>query len=248
MRIVSLVPSWTETLLEAGVNVVGRTRFCIHPAERVRAIPAVAGTKDWNWPRIQELQPDFLLLDREENPKFMSEQKDVPWVATHVRSVADMPQEMTRLAETFQSDPLREQARRWREVLARIAIRPWDQLPGVVEWWRKPECEIENVIYVIWKKPWMAAGPDTFIGSMLASLGEKNSLCAFDTKYPELNEEALRKPGTLLLFSTEPYPFRKEKQRILEQFSGASALVDGESFSWFGVRALQFLEREFVVR
>ncbi len=91
MRVVSLIPSWTETLLEAGVNVVGRTRFCVYPADKVRNIPAVAGTKNWDFAAIKALKPDLLLLDKEENPKWMAEQTEIPVFSTHITSIQSMP-------------------------------------------------------------------------------------------------------------------------------------------------------------
>lgn len=69
MRLISLVPSWNETLIECGLNVVGRSRYCIHPEDRVRDIPIVGGTKDIRWDRVREARPDLLVLDREENPE-----------------------------------------------------------------------------------------------------------------------------------------------------------------------------------
>ena len=73
MRVVSLVPSLTETLLECGVEVVGRTRFCIHPADKVADIPAVGGTKEVNWQRCLALEPDLVVMDKEENTLEMAQ-------------------------------------------------------------------------------------------------------------------------------------------------------------------------------
>lgn len=240
MRVVSLVPSWTETLIECGVEVVGRTRYCIHPEAHVRSIPAVAGTKDWDWPAVLALKPDLLILDREENPKFMSEQGEVPYLATHVSGVSGMPNELATLAGRFQSERLWRLSERWRALLA-CPLRPaWDgttEIPGLIEWGRKPDRKPSRIEYVIWKKPWMGVSGDTFIGSVLERCGL--SVPHHQAKYPELD---LGDPSTLLLFSSEPFPFAKIF-RSLDALGAPYALVDGEMFSWFGVRSLRFLER-----
>ena len=90
MRIVSMVPSWTETLLKAGVNVVGRTRYCIHPPKLITNIPIVGGTKDVSWDLVEDLKPDLVLLDQEENPLEMAEECPVPYFATHVNSIESL--------------------------------------------------------------------------------------------------------------------------------------------------------------
>ena len=90
MRIISMVPSWTETLLECGENIVGRTRFCVHPKETVESIPCVGGTKDIDWEKIKSLNADFLVLDAEENPKKFLEDSPIPCIATHIENVANV--------------------------------------------------------------------------------------------------------------------------------------------------------------
>src|SRR3954462_7806167 len=99
MKVISMVPSWTETLIECGVEVIGRTRFCIHPRQVVASIPVVGGTKDVNWQRVQLLNADLLILDREENPKWMAEQAPLPVLDTHVQSVDQLPRELERLGQ-----------------------------------------------------------------------------------------------------------------------------------------------------
>ncbi len=246
MRIVSLVPSWTETLLEADVNVVGRTRFCIHPKEKVNGIARVGGTKDWQWERILGLKPDLLILDKEENPKFMSEQNEIPYLATHVASVQDMPREMEKLAQKLENKKLEEIRERWREVLTKNPLSKWnfaDDLPGLLHWGKKPEKKPAQVLYVIWKDPWMIAEPNTFIGSVLSLCGLSNlqKSVGKKSKYPEIDLREFSNTDTLLLFSSEPYPFLKYESE-LGALGFPFAFVNGESFSWFGVRTLRFLE------
>jgi hypothetical protein len=241
MRVVSLVPSWTETLLECGVEVVGRTRFCIHPAPRVRSIPVIGGTKDWDLKAIAELKPDLVVLDREENPKSMSEESQWPWLATHVASCEDLPRELALLQAKIPTADFRFVIERWERVLREPKLSRWNggDFPGLIEWGQKPKSEIEKIVYVIWKNPWMAVSKKTFIGSVLERCGL--GTVEFSKKYPEFLMSDFTATNTLFLFSSEPFPFLKQK-RSLEELGVPYAIVNGESFSWFGIRSLKFLE------
>lgn len=238
MRVISMVPSWTETLLEAGLQVVGRTRFCIHPEPEVEAIPRVGGTKDWNWERILELKPDLLVLDQEENPKWMAEQTDIPYWASHIRGIESVAAALLDLSDRLKSQPLAALASRWERV-DRLPALAEPRYAGVLEWGRRPLLPVKRVVYIIWRDPWMGIAPQTFIGSVLSRLGLP--LPAFETAYPELDLATFPVENTLLLFSSEPYPFMRKREGIHE-LGFPYAFVDGESFSWFGVRSLRFLE------
>lgn len=238
MRVVSLVPSWTETLIDAGVEVVGRTRYCIHPQDKVQSIPAVGGTKKVDWEKIAELKPDLVIFDREENTKEMSSECPLPWHATHVRSINDMPGELKGLADVLQVPALDEFAARWRKVVESPAGSfNRNQPPAFLEWTKHTEAN-GPVIYVIWQEPWMAVGPETFIGSVFSWFG--CTLWGDKRKYPEFDPSKLPQ-DCLFLCSSEPYPFVK-RQDLLSELPGAVALVDGEKLGWFGVRSLNFLE------
>lgn len=228
-----MVPSWTETLLEAGVEVVGRTRFCVHP---VSSVVRVGGTKDWNLDRVRSLGADLLVLDREENPLSMSVDSGLPVWASHIRSMADVAPALLDLSSVLGNEVLREWSVRWSAVAAAEPCGGW---PGIVEWGRRPVGEVRSVVYVIWRDPWMAVGPDTFIGSMLGKTGYP--VHGFVEKYPVVDFAEFYRESTLLLFSSEPYPFLRKREGLAE-LGFPYAFVDGESFSWFGVRALRFLE------
>lgn len=257
MRIVSLVPSWTETLIACGANVVGRTRYCIYPKGQVEKIPVVGGTKQVDLERLVVLNPDLLVLDREENPKAFSELGVCKWFASHVTSAADVPRELGNLAALMEGEVnsatcLRKLEKRWRTLLELSPLHSytsWEGLPGVRKWWRKPQkfgAEISpehRFVYVIWKKPWMAAGPPTFIGSVFQHLGYGSAHFPHTEKYPEIRLEEFGPANTILLFSTEPFPFESAERELLSAFPHAMALIDGEGFSWFGLRSLQFLEK-----
>lgn len=244
MRVISLVPSWTETLVDAGVEVIGRTRFCIHPKDRLAGIPVVGGTKDWDLEKIRSLNPDLVVLDEEENPKFMSE-AGLPSVATHVTSVETVPTALRQLRFATKNLALEKMAVEWDAILARPALARWNgstDLPGVLEWGRKPTREIERVFYVIWRDPWMVVSRDTFIASILEKCGLEGTIEIFHSKYPKIELESLpRKESTLLLFSSEPFPFLKKREGLGE-LGCPYAIVDGEKFSWFGSRSLAFLK------
>lgn len=244
MRVVSLVPSWTETLLECGVNVVGRTRFCVHPSPGVRAIPAVGGTKDLDADSLAALKPDLLLLDREEN---------LPWMAgapcrvhvSHVTSGDDVARELDELSGVLGNRALGTLAAEWRSELASPAY-PREKvrdLPGITEWLRDPSREPENIIYLVWRAPWMAVSRDTFVGSMLTQVGYGGRIPPFPEKYPKLDLGQFDPSRTLLLFSTEPFPFAQKKAE-LRGLGFPAALVDGEAYSWFGMRSLRFLQSQ----
>lgn len=246
MRVVSLVPSLTETLLEAGVAVVGRTRYCVHP-ESARSIPVVGGTKDLDFAKVEALKPDLLLVDKEENLPWMAEASSWKVHCTHVESVADMPGELAGLGVLLQNEGLKKSAEEWRSILRspHVSARAVENLPGILEWVQRPAREPEQILYLIWRNPWMAVAPNTFVGSVLAHLGYGKMLPEFSEKYPKVDLARFDPSRTLLLFSSEPYPFLLQKKRELEGLGFPSALVDGESYSWFGQRALKFLQENF---
>lgn len=255
-----MVPSWTETLIACGAQVVGRTRFCIHPAEKVKTISVVGGTKDIDWEKLEALKPDLLILDQEENPKSMARPEISAFHATHVTSVQDLPFELTSLADAFSqagefkvAERLQELSDRWERVnQAPMPAPSWERLSGLVKWISVPSCTPQEarIVYVIWKNPWMAAAPGTFIASVLQRLGWKTEQiwpgAPAENRsglYPAFEIEALASKSDVLLCSSEPFPFHK-KVRELEALGRPCAVVDGESFSWFGLRSLNFLERE----
>lgn len=244
MRIISMVPSWTETLIEAGANVVGRTRFCIHPKERVRVIPAVGGTKEWSIEKLKNLNPDLIILDREENTREMGQFSGVPMVTTHVRKISDMPHELRKLSQATGLAKLSEFSNRYENALKRPCRRgSLSMLPSVVEWIHpiKDEKKITTIVYVIWKNPWMAVSRETFIGSMLEHVIGPNKVLLTEESYPKIGLDSFDEGSTLLLFSTEPFPFAKQKTE-LKKLPFSAAIVDGEKWSWFGLRSLLFLE------
>ncbi len=242
MKVICLVPSWTEMLVEAGINVVGRTRFCIHPQSQIQSIAVVGGTKDLNWEKVRDLHADLLILDQEENPLWMKEQSPLPVLTTHVTGISQVAREIDRLAEVLQTEKLRDLSDRWRQIEKNKLQWNWQKIPSEMQLIRRDFESYQQLVYVIWKKPWMSVSPETFIGSVLQNLGAEIYLPKWESKYPsfELRDFDLQK--TFFLFSSEPYPFH-QKLAELRNLGVQGSIVDGECYSWFGVRALRFLER-----
>ena len=237
-KIVCLVPSWTETLLVANLNVVGRTRFCIHPAEMVSSIPAVGGTKNPKIDEIIALKPDFVVLDKEENKKEMAETlmaAGIEILVSHVTGLESAAQFLDIMAEKFSSTALGDFAAEYQLVLVNQIQVSREKFFASIVLRTNSEVDFTNLEYVIWKKPYMVIGKDTFIAEVF-KIGGVEFLRT--EKYPEVSDEELK--SKYCLFSSEPYPFEKEFSALGEQgFKGA--LVDGEKVSWYGVRNLRFL-------
>ena len=254
MKVLCLVPSITETLVACQVNVVGRTRFCIHPAQKVEQIAAVAGTKDINWQKIEKLQPDIVIFDKEENTLAMAESCPYPYIALHILGVDNVGQELLKLAEKLDNTALTQVAKRWQNVASLPAKTHHSiddfvsTIPAVISKLAGQSqfiktSSIKQIDYMIWKNPWMAIGPNTFIWSMLEKLGFSDYLIKRVDKYPNLGDDIQADPNTFYLFSSEPFPFERYKNELAEKgFYGA--VIDGESYSWYGIRSLVFLEAQ----
>ncbi|MCH2534449.1 MAG: helical backbone metal receptor [Bdellovibrionales bacterium] len=240
MNVVSLVPSWTETLINSGINLVGRTRFCIHPKDQIKSVPAIGGTKSVKWDKLK-VEPDLVILDKEENTKQMAESCPYPYYATHIKTINDVPNELYVLADLLSSKVLYEKAYLWTELLKYKKQLSLDDLEqqGVLKWWKDSQIKKLNLIYLIWKDPYMSVGERTFIYSVFQHLGLK--LYAFkDQDYPVIQLSEFSQKNSILLFSSEPFPFHNKKQEMLK-LGYDCAWINGEVFSWFGDRSFNFL-------
>lgn len=236
-RIVSLVPSLTELLfaLDLGPQVVGRTGFCIHPRDAVRAVPKVGGTKDVAVDRVIALAPTHLVVNVDENERPTVERL-APHVGevivTHPRTALDNLDLYARFGRTF--DRVEQSARlaeRLRAALAATAARQWRPL---------------SVVYLVWKAPWMTVSHDTYIADMLAQVGLRVRVPPSDRRYPEVDWAALPpRSADLVLFSSEPYRFRERDARAFADEHGLDPrrclTIDGEMTSWYGPRAIEGL-------
>ena len=255
-RVVCFIPSITETLIDCGVEVVGRTRFCIHPTDQVNSIAIVGGTKDVKWDKVIALSADLVILDKEENTLKMANGCPLPYFVLHITGVDNIAGELGKLAEKLNNSALTQVAHRWRKIsnTNKTTVRTIEKLPGMIRSLHSSSARESNankviafpfkrIDYMIWKDPWMAIGPETFIWSVLAKVGFESYLIPRDEKYPNLGECLDPDPKCFYFFSSEPYPFEKYVDQLADKgFNGA--IVDGECFSWYGTRSLSFLESE----
>lgn len=231
-RIISLVPSLTELLVDLGLKdqLIGRTRFCIHPEEAVENIEIVGGTKNPRLEKIIELQPDFILANKEENRKEDIEvlKKYTEVRVTEIDTIQDAILEISALGSKF---GVQEKARS----LVKKITALLDE---------RPEKAPLSAAYFIWKDPWMSVGHDTYIHDVLQSY-QLTNVYGNQTRYPKTTLDELKsKNPDLILLSSEPYPFKqKHIDEIREVFPVSKIeLVNGEWFSWYGSRMIKALE------
>jgi ABC-type Fe3+-hydroxamate transport system substrate-binding protein len=230
-RVVSLVPSATETLFDLGLPVVGVTRFCVHPADRIAGLPKIGGTKDVDVERVRSLTPDLIVGNCEENTReiFDALGPVAPLYAAFPRDVDGALHDLQRLAALTGAD-----AAPWvaRATAARARLHAARRAP-------------RRVAALIWREPWMAAGSDTFIHAMLTEAGLENHFGDRPERFPTFEPEALRGADLVLLLS-EPFPFRRRHAEELAQRSGLPVdrlrAVDGEHLTWHGTRMIQGLD------
>ena len=244
MRIVSLVPSWTETLFASEAKVVGRTRYCIHPHGSVKTAQIVGGTKNLQIEKIKQLNPDLIVLDKEENTREMAEElSDFPQWISHIRSIQDMPEALNGLLQATQLPELENMAMDWSRLLsAKAQSFDFKNLPGLMKWVKQPSVTPKRILYLIWHNPWMGINSNTFIGSVFDWLGAGHMLPSFDKQYPEIDIRDFTDPETIILASSEPFPFA-QKEEVFKGLENPVAIVDGEVFSWFGIRSYRALEK-----
>lgn len=244
-RIVSLVPSLTELLVALGLApwLVGRTGFCIHPADVLRSVPKIGGTKDVNLAKLRRLAPTHVLVNVDENRLETVDaiRSFVPNVlVTHPLAPADNLALLEQMVNAFAELPgVRDKAARLADelqtALARCAARPW------------PE---QRVLYLIWRDPWMTVARDTYIARMLEQVGwrswpavEGGSTGA--ARYPMLQgDESWLAHIDQVLLSSEPYRFTQQHLPLAQALCPQARvrLVDGELLSWYGPRAAQGLD------
>lgn len=245
MRVVCMVPSWTETLIACGVNVVGRTRYCIHPANLVADIAIVGGTKDVQWDKVSALAPDLVIFDKEENTREMAEHCPFPYFATHLSSVQQMPRALRLLAQQLNNQDLISLAARFQAVLGNpTPIQP-TALPLLEHKDAVPHSVLNDErpwLYLIWRKPYMTIGRHTYIFSVFAHLGLADKLIGLEPNYPVLGIEEIQQLNPVLLCSTEPYPFAKQLATTQQELQQPAVLIDGEPMCWYGIRCLRYLE------
>ncbi|WP_322800617.1 helical backbone metal receptor [Thermoflexus sp.] len=254
-RIVSLVPSLTETLFDLGLGdrVVGRTDYCIHPAE-ARSVPSVGGTKNPDLDRILALRPDVVFVNVEENREADARAlaaRGIPVAVSFPRSVVealDLVRHLTALFGIHRPPVLEELETLW---VACQRMNPE----------RRP-----RVFCPIWKDPWMTFNAETYAHDVLTRCGGDNVFAsrrrryplaadlnpgiparpaARDDRYPRLSEEEIRRAAPeLILLPSEPYPFRPEDAETVRACfadtpagrTGRVRWIDGSLLFWHGTR------------
>ena len=219
--VVSLVPSLTKTLSDLGLGekLAAVTRFCKYPQELVQTLPKIGGPQKVDTQKILGINPGVVLSVKEENNREQVLQlaEKIPVVVFNIRNIDDALRMITTLGRLFSVETKAHTiTSRIKKGLANTVF-PTKRL---------------TVLYLIWKKPWMAAGKDTFIGSMLQAAGFENLA---NGRYPEVNETMMRRASVIML-ATEPYPFKEaERKQLAERFPRQKVLiVEGEIFTWFG--------------
>lgn len=229
-RIISLVPSLTEYLYSLGLDeqVVGVTKFCVHPYGWKSDKTIVGGTKNLRMDTIRALKPDLIIANKEENEKNQLTElaQEFQVYLSVIGNFEEALQELASIAECCGRSKVGN------KILSEILKKK--------QQYQRPE-KASSSIYLIWKNPWMAAGGDTFIHHMMEMAGFENAL-AHQFRYPVLELEQINalKPKYILL-SSEPFPFKKAHCEELERACPESQviLVDGELFSWYGSRLLK---------
>jgi ABC-type Fe3+-hydroxamate transport system substrate-binding protein len=228
-RIISVVPSQTELLFFLGLEaeVVGITKFCVHPAGEIKGKTKVGGTKQLDLEAIHALKPDLIIANKEENvqsqveelmmryPVWVSDIDDLPTALQMIKGVGEITgraKEANLLADNIRHE-------------FTTSVKPATAL---------------SVAYFIWRKPYMVAGSGTFIDNMLQFCCLMNVFAT--PRYPQVaHDELVTAQPQLVLLSSEPYPFaQKHVEEIQTLLPNATIiLVDGEMFSWYGSRLLQ---------
>jgi iron complex transport system substrate-binding protein len=249
MRIVSLVPSHTETLFQIGLgkHVVGCTQFCTHPLKETKLIPKVGGTKDAQFEKIAELNPSHIVCCTEENSASLiarlKNEITFKTCETHTKNVFEVEHLYAQFQNFFEVNT-KKFANDVKNALEKISALQKNKPQPIFLFW-----------YFIWKNPWMLAGNKTYISSLLELFGWKNAIETSEElakRYPsvpnleELKKKQLQHGRQLALFSSEPYPFRN---RHISEFQSeicdaqiVCRKIDGRLLSWYGASTVSALE------
>jgi ABC-type Fe3+-hydroxamate transport system substrate-binding protein len=227
-RIISLVPSQTELLVDLGLadQLVGVTKFCVHPKGINKEKAIVGGTKKYNFQKIDALHPHLIIGNKEENERegiaFLS--KNYPVWMSDIYNLEDAYQMVLGIGEVT------DQKVNAQKLVNRLQLELNRSFP-----------DLGTAIYLIWKNPIMVAGSNTFIDCMLEKAGFKNLIKT--SRYPEISMDALKELSPdFLLLSSEPYPFKIQDCQMFQDILPFTQihLVDGEMFSWYGSRLSHF--------
>jgi ABC-type Fe3+-hydroxamate transport system substrate-binding protein len=231
VKVVSLVPSATETLLALGITPIACTRFCEQPD-----IPHVGGTKDPEVAQISLLKPDLVVVNDEENRLEDVERLrklGVPLHEMSPRSVAEVGPAVAALADAVGA-PVPEP-------FGPDTWRHW-----LEDRRRRRKGHPRRTFVIVWRRPWMTLAGDTYGSSLLQLLGCFNVFAGQGVRYPtvDLEEAASRRPDVVLL-PNEPYPFKpRHVAEVTDGIPDAEVvIVDGQDLFWWGSRTPGAIDR-----
>jgi ABC-type Fe3+-hydroxamate transport system substrate-binding protein len=235
-RIVSLVPSWTETLfaLGAGDRVVGATRFCVEPADRIGAVAKIGGTKNPDLRVIGELAPDLVIANAEENRREDVEQIRAQGIAVLTTYPRTIPAAVKSLLDIGRAIGCEAEA----GALAREITLTVSGIETAVGVWAKLRI---RVFCPIWKNPWMAFNADTYAHDVLRMMGYNNVFASAGERYPMTTlAEALERRPDIVILPDEPYAFGERdvedlKKALPPALSRRLLVVSGRDLHWYGV-------------
>ena len=239
-RIISLVPSLTELLVDLGLeeSIVGITKFCIHPKHLLSDKTVVGGTKKVNYKKIRSLQPDLIIGNKEENTEEMMKElyEIAPVYISDIITLEDSLQFISDIGLVCNRE------KESKQLIQKINKALKDFTDFIKN---KP---VRKVTYFIWNKPWMVVGSNNYINEILKLNKLENIFGNAPNRYPDVYVEYFYdlspelKPE-LILLPSEPYPFKKEHIKELKKHVDCQIkLVDGEMFSWYGSRILKAFE------
>ncbi len=233
LRVVSLVPSLTETLVHFGLldALVGRTDYCVEPAGCVEAVAALGGTKNPDLGRIVELRPDLVLVNKEENRIEDCRALEAAGLSLHVSHPRSLPEAIVMIEELGTAVGAEAEAEALAAKCRAAMAEAEDAATG--------SGAAEPTFCPIWRRPWMSFSDRTYIGDMLARSGGRNVFgsCCEDFFELSLGEIAAASAG-LLLMPSEPYEFKPEHAAELSRagVGGRAVFVDGMDLAWYGPR------------
>lgn len=233
-RIISLVPSQTELLCDLNLEneLVGITKFCVHPYQLKSTKTIVGGTKKVDFEKIKALKPDFILCNKEENTFEMvaALEKIAPTYISEVNTIEDALDLIKNLGEILDRKAISQ------DLIEKINVKLYDFKEFIKT---KPT---RKVAYFIWAKPWMVAANHTFINEMLL-LNKFENIYQNKERYPEVYISKIKAEGnpSVIILSSEPFPFKEIHAAKIETYANLSKIffADGELFSWFGSRLLK---------
>ncbi|MBV6485502.1 MAG: Vitamin B12-binding protein [Flavobacteriales bacterium] len=227
-RIISVVPSQTELLFDLGLEneVVGITKFCIHPNSWFKNKTRIGGTKTLNINKIKQLKPDLIIANKEENTKQQIEelQQLFPVWTSNIRNLSESLEMIKQIGLITKTNVKAE------EIIAKIE-QDFKLLTSIKK-------QSKSTLYFIWREPYMSVGSSTFIHDVMERAGFVNALETSEN-YPVLTSEQIKTINPqLILLSSEPYPFKEKHIKEFKMLSKNAQilLVDGELFSWYGSR------------